>query len=278
MSTWTVTGVNPENGKVDWRTWLSKPAIPGGLLIDREGRVLVVHEGGGLTCLGGDRVLKSYINYLVKESEKADDGKDRITRLLNDSLAKIHTEGARDLLLELMKANGIVVGKEAKENGCVIEWRLAGPLPWNEDHSFAKPFVDPNEPDAVAPIAVDEASVEWRKYTTINRDGSINLAKIYGRLEASAVLAYAEVELREDRDLSLYVGSNDGFVLWFNGEEAGRFEGGRGYTPDQDLLNVKGKKGTNRILMKINNIGSNWGFGVRLVDDQTKPISLVSAD
>ena len=276
VSTWTVSGINPENGRVDWKTWLEKPAVPGALLIDREGRVLVAHEGGGLSCLGGDGAIKSYINYLVKEMEKSGDGKERITNLLNDSLAKINTEGARNLIIDMMKDNGIVVGKEAKENGAVIEWHLTSPLPFNEEHRFDEAFVSPATPDLTAPITVDDATHAWRTYTTIDRDGMIDLAEIYGRLEDSAVLAYAEIDLKEDRDLALYVGSNDGFLLWFNGEEAGRYESGRAYSPDQDLLHVKGKKGKNRILMKITNLGSRWAFSVRLVDDQSKPINLAS--
>ncbi|MCA9446959.1 MAG: PQQ-binding-like beta-propeller repeat protein, partial [Candidatus Omnitrophica bacterium] len=226
VSTWTVSGINPENGRVDWKTWLEKPAVPGALLIDREGRVLVAHEGGGLSCLGGDGAIKSYINYLVKEMEKSGDGKERITNLLNDSLAKINTEGARNLIIDMMKDNGIVVGKEAKENGAVIEWHLTSPLPFNEEHRFDEAFVSPATPDLTAPITVDDATHAWRTYTTIDRDGMIDLAEIYGRLEDSAVLAYAEIDLKEDRDLALYVGSNDGFLLWFNGEEAGRYESG----------------------------------------------------
>jgi hypothetical protein len=66
-------------------------------------------------------------------------------------------------------------------------------------------------------------------------------------------------------------------VCWFNGEEVGRFDGGRSYGANLDTLPVHAKKGTNTILMKVNNWGMNWAFGARLTDQQEEPVKLVEA-
>ncbi|MCX5758092.1 MAG: hypothetical protein NTU83_06230 [Candidatus Hydrogenedentes bacterium] len=78
-------------------------------------------------------------------------------------------------------------------------------------------------------------------------------------------------------DALLQVGSNDGFKCWCNGHEAGRFDGGRLYVPDQDALKVHLKEGVNTILMKVSQEGGGWAFGVRVTDPGGKPLSMEMA-
>jgi len=49
-SRWTVRCLDRAQGRVVWEHELSSPALPGGLLIDREGRVVVVQEDGRVAC------------------------------------------------------------------------------------------------------------------------------------------------------------------------------------------------------------------------------------
>ncbi len=49
-SRWTVRCLDRERGKVAWEHQLSSPALPGGLLVDRSGRVVVVHQDGTVAC------------------------------------------------------------------------------------------------------------------------------------------------------------------------------------------------------------------------------------
>jgi len=82
------------------------------------------------------------------------------------------------------------------------------------------------------------------------------------------------VILPEDGDYLLGVGSNDGFKCWFNGAEAGRFEGGRAYSPNKDNLPVHGKKGKNEILLKVTQLGGDWAFSVQIFDANGQPVPL----
>ncbi len=50
-SDWHVFALDPRNGDKLWEHRLSGPALPGGLCIDRDGRILVVLEDGRLECL-----------------------------------------------------------------------------------------------------------------------------------------------------------------------------------------------------------------------------------
>jgi outer membrane protein assembly factor BamB/ubiquinone/menaquinone biosynthesis C-methylase UbiE len=51
-STWTLAGLDPQTGRVMWRQRLSSAALPGGLLVDRHGRIIIVHEDGSVSCFG----------------------------------------------------------------------------------------------------------------------------------------------------------------------------------------------------------------------------------
>jgi outer membrane protein assembly factor BamB len=51
-SNWTLAGLNPETGKVMWSKRLRSAVLPGGLLVDRHGRIIVVHEDGSVSCFG----------------------------------------------------------------------------------------------------------------------------------------------------------------------------------------------------------------------------------
>ena len=51
-SNWILAGLNPDTGKVMWRKRLQSAVFPGGLLVDRHGRIIVVHEDGSVSCFG----------------------------------------------------------------------------------------------------------------------------------------------------------------------------------------------------------------------------------
>ena len=51
-SDWVLAGLDPETGKVMWKQQLPSAALPGGVLINRYGRIIVVHEDGSVSCLG----------------------------------------------------------------------------------------------------------------------------------------------------------------------------------------------------------------------------------
>lgn len=51
-SKWTLAGLDPKTGKVIWTKPLKSAVLPGGVLVERHGRIIVVHEDGSVTCFG----------------------------------------------------------------------------------------------------------------------------------------------------------------------------------------------------------------------------------
>ena len=63
-----------------------------------------------------------------------------------------------------------------------------------------------------------------------------------------------------DQEGTVLLGSDDGAKLWINGALVHTTRETRAAAPEQDTVKVKLKKGTNRILLKINNGNNPHGF------------------
>ncbi|UCD28552.1 MAG: hypothetical protein JSV03_15960, partial [Planctomycetota bacterium] len=47
---WQLNCLNNKNGKLWWRENLPSPALANGLLVDRDGRIVIVMQDGGVMC------------------------------------------------------------------------------------------------------------------------------------------------------------------------------------------------------------------------------------
>ena len=86
---------------------------------------------------------------------------------------------------------------------------------------------------------------------------------LYGsvfRAENSANYLAKEIEVTNEMELPISLGSDDGIKVFLNGQIVLAKNIGRGAAPDQDQMVLKLKKGKNTILLKIHNGGGPSGF------------------
>jgi hypothetical protein len=76
---------------------------------------------------------------------------------------------------------------------------------------------------------------------------------------------YAEVSVEEGADAELRLGSDDGFVLWLNGEKLGGKDVSRALRPGSDKARAKLKAGVNKVLMKVLQGGGDWSGCLQIV-------------
>lgn len=170
---------------------------------------------------------------------------------------------------------GCDVNAAAAKRGSVTRWHLMGPVRWTYDDDPAdKESIGEPQVDLRQLVPVEGFSLRWKPFRSLDVNGKIDLATIYGRLADAAVYAYAEVDLPEVRTLILGLCSNDGYKCWFNGEVVSRYDTGRGYAVDDDRISVQAVAGRNRILVKVLQLGNNWALGVRLRDKNDQPIKV----
>ena len=81
--------------------------------------------------------------------------------------------------------------------------------------------------------------------------------------------------------VQIRVGTNDAAKIWLNDELVWKFNSGRDASFDDDIIKVSLKSGLNKILIKVCNRISLWGYYFRITDEEGNglpDIEFVSAD
>jgi hypothetical protein len=77
--------------------------------------------------------------------------------------------------------------------------------------------------------------------------------------------AWAQIEMPEEKEVMLGIGSDDGVKVWLNSELVHEYWVCRGVGVDNDCIPVTFQKGMNQLVLKIQNQGGPWGFCCRLL-------------
>lgn len=263
---WQVAVLDRDTGNVRSIQNLPGPAIANGVVIDRDGRIIVALADGSLACFGGGKSFEACVTSLIRIAKESSDQRPQIVGQLRGILNSTSDIATRKKLISGLADLGVDLLAAARDAGCVTDWRLIGPVPWDGDNPVDKKLVGEPKVDVTGPCKVGGETLEWREFVTDNPNGTVNLVPVYGELANKAVYAYGEITVPEARELNLSIGSNDGFKCWLNGKEVSRFDGGRSYAPDQTVCPVKAKKGINTVLLKVTQMGGAWAFSARLVD------------
>lgn len=150
--------------------------------------------------------------------------------------------------------------------GIIHNWKIVGPFPFASGLNEVYPPEE--ELDFGKSYDGMDKTVNWKSVKT-GESGYLNFVSIYSENNSDLVAiayAYTEVISPDERDITLTLGSNDGAKVWLNGKEIYNLHIPRGAVADQEFLSVHLKKGINRILAKVENLGSNWGLYMRTVD------------
>ncbi|AGA25493.1 PVC-type heme-binding CxxCH protein [Singulisphaera acidiphila] len=143
----------------------------------------------------------------------------------------------------------------------VTAWQLAGPF--EIDAAPPVPVEGPVDLTATLVGAQDEP-VTWKKAKLVDKQGRVDLHKLYSSLDDRAVFAYAEVQSPSKRLAPMVVGSDDTLTVWLNGKQVYDFQDRDGFRHDRSRFDVSLVEGTNRILVKCGNRGGLWQFAVAL--------------
>ena len=120
----------------------------------------------------------------------------------------------------------------------------------------------------------------WR-FVKADGSGHVDLERLVG--PADFVAAYAVVELwceEEMRGLQLLVGSDDYLRVWLNGKRVISSPVKRAAQPDQDRAEVRLRRGSNLLVLKVVEDVGGWGFYCRLAtgDGRAVPVGGVAGN
>ncbi len=148
----------------------------------------------------------------------------------------------------------------------VRRWQVVGPFDNADDRGLNRPSGPERFGLSAAPFADGlTGAVSWQNARAEER-GYVDLTQCFSVKENAVGYALAEISAAEEVEALALLGSDDGVAVWVNGELVHKEHIHRAPRPAQDLLVVRLRKGTNTILVKVEQVGGDWGFYLQLVD------------
>jgi len=147
---------------------------------------------------------------------------------------------------------------------------------------IAGSFTDSKSTDLHQKSFIDEAGLSPQDGEMAGKQqwNAVNLHTVdfknAGFAETSDAVAYAFVYVysKENQPATLLLGSDDGAMVWVNGSLVWDNPAIRGMTEDQDKIDFQLFKGYNRILVKVDQGGGDWGLVCNLMSSLPVDISL----
>jgi len=126
--------------------------------------------------------------------------------------------------------------------------------------------------DTTQPVPYGFETAHW-KPAKVEGSGFVDLrAQGYGYPEHACACALAYVRSETEQPARIWVGSDDGHTLLLNGELMEKRDTRRGFTFDDDFVDVTLRRGWNRVLLKVHNGDGAWGFLLRIVGRDGRPL------
>jgi len=169
---------------------------------------------------------------------------------------------------------------DLKPNTCLRSWVILGPIPAGQTGEAAADeatertmfgrddLLVQGDPEKIAPdeghaLGLSGHPLKWQRVDS--KSDVIDLGAIFGRGNSIAY-AFSQIDMPESRSVLFGLGSDDAVKVWLNGALVHENWTSRSVRLDDDIVELKLRKGANRLLVKIQNRGGDWGFVVRPID------------
>jgi len=162
----------------------------------------------------------------------------------------------------------------AERSGFVTDWFVVGPFPNRNKAAWDTAYFPEKEIKFDGEYEVGERKVRWKQHHTDDPQGFVDFVPLFDPHDNVAAYAYATLESDRARQIVLMIGSDDGVVCWLNGKRVHGNNASRRVTVDEDKVQAELEAGTNRILVKILQGGSDWGFCVRIASRTNRPLAV----
>ena len=170
---------------------------------------------------------------------------------------------------------------ELTKRAIALRVKSAGPGPFIRDWLLSGPYSDPgaNNLSKLFKMAfAPEKPGKGVKWTTVAPADPINLAALFPGRENCVAYLKTQITSPAERDGFLLLGSDDGVKAWLNGVLVHTNDINRADVPDQDVVPIRLKEGTNELMLKITQGGGGWSAHARIVGPDVRPIEGLRAE
>ncbi|MBM4037293.1 MAG: ThuA domain-containing protein [Planctomycetes bacterium] len=198
--------------------------------------------------------------------------KERQVEVLKKALALTDSRDVRKAVRAQLGKLGVTDLPLNVPPGFIAHWAVAGPIPNPKNELFDKGAPPETEVNLEKGFAFDGKDYAWKKATS-DDDGIVNLNQALGGGNQCIGYMYAEVTVEKETEAELRLGSDDGFVLWLNGQRLGGVNTSRGNNPGSDKFKTTLKAGANKVLMKVIQGGGDWSGCLQIVGPKGEPVA-----
>ncbi len=160
-----------------------------------------------------------------------------------------------------------------RENGSIPVWTIAGPLPYDKPsdgfvYDFLMGLGGEENANPAAGQEIPTGTNESVKFKTALSTplGLVDFIKEFdsGPIPLGNVYAFCQLQSDSDQEILLKIRSNDGVKVWVNQDLVHNNRAGRGIDAGEDRVPAKLKKGINRLLLKVEQLGNAWALQVQV--------------
>ena len=119
---------------------------------------------------------------------------------------------------------------------------------------------------AIPPVSANNKELKWQVLSPSS--DIVNLDDFFQGKNFAYAYALAEIQASAPANVMLSVGSDDGIKIWHNGKLVHDNWIPRAVVKDNDLVPLNLVKGSNQILLKVQDMEGGWGFVARVLDKE----------
>ncbi|MHB9133360.1 MAG: hypothetical protein ACYDBB_20020 [Armatimonadota bacterium] len=280
-------------------------SVPGGVQVKTDGRVSL------LRCVVRPKENKLWVDYAAKEEQTGSamatallvfglpgaptvelngmpftvklatvklEGRSAYVIPLKGSLSK---EALTSLPARFARAQQVSTMKERPntKQSMIQDWYVVGPFANVKGTGFHTVYgPEKGQVDVKATYAgLDDKQVTWKHISPASSTGlgadPVDLLTKFTSKNDVCAYAYTRVFSDRDREVTLFTGSDDTITVWVNSKQVLAKNEYRGAVPDSESANIRLKKGTNDVLVKVCQGFGGWEFYLRFADEWGFPLT-----
>lgn len=199
----------------------------------------------------------SVLNDMLASAKKA--GRTNLEVIAAYFLAQYHGKyGRREPLAQTYHAYGTPLEDT---------WRVIGPFR-NQGFNHVLPPEEQIAPEAT--YVEGDKKLAWRAASDGAYDGYVDLRTVFDTNHWASGYAAVVINSPEKRKVQLRLATNEGGKLWLNGKRVWQMFRTEEVPLDHDIVSVVLHPGDNTVLLKVVNSFGDWGFYLRVTDENGK--------